>query len=357
MRRHRNVVRAALDELDGLAAHAADDLPVVGVLRHLDRARVGDHRVDTDDERRTKRLVPHALRLGLVLREPVTGGRHQRHRLVVDDLAAVVADVRDAGLGVVADHESRGDVRAAVVGAVARHGQNRQVDVVAEDDVLVHGTVVDVSSAGCGFSAARRSRRRRSPRCSRRRSAPWRSSCRRRRRAGTAVPLSLNTMAGPATAALLRIALATSSSSATGRSTSMSSPCARSASRNSRKSWNGTVRCPILSSVKVASKVKIYRAASFQTNGRSGARSSMGEPRDAFRTFALDVTAPTVSPTRQSSFRIECGVDVNVLLFAAFVGAVRGWSFAAEDLRVGSRPGRPVAERRGRPAARRPSGD
>ncbi len=150
VRRHRNVVRAALDELDGLAAHAADDLPVVGVLRNLDRARIGDHRVDADDERCAKRLVPHALCLGLILREPVAWGGHQRHRLVVDDLAAVVADVRDAGLGVVADHESRSDVRAAVVGAVARDGQDRQVDVVAEDDVFVHRTVVDVRRRNAG---------------------------------------------------------------------------------------------------------------------------------------------------------------------------------------------------------------
>jgi hypothetical protein len=64
-----------------------------------------------------------------------------------------VADVRDARLRIVADDESRSEVRAAVVGAVPGDGQNRQIDVVAEDHILVHRTVVD-TSAGCECSIA-----------------------------------------------------------------------------------------------------------------------------------------------------------------------------------------------------------
>jgi uncharacterized protein (TIGR02444 family) len=57
----------------------------------------------------------------------------------------------------------------------------------------------------------------------------------------------------------------------------------------------------------------------------------MTEPKDAFRKFALDLYGVEgVGPA--SLLLQECsGVDVNVLLLAAFLGSARGLSFTTQD--------------------------
>jgi uncharacterized protein (TIGR02444 family) len=60
----------------------------------------------------------------------------------------------------------------------------------------------------------------------------------------------------------------------------------------------------------------------------------MGEPRDGFLTFALDVHETDDVPHAAVLLQDQCGVDVDVLLFAAFVGAVQGRAFGREHLAV-----------------------
>src|SRR5258708_2559582 len=57
----------------------------------------------------------------------------------------------------------------------------------------------------------------------------------------------------------------------------------------------------------------------------------MTEPDDTFRRFALDVYE--IEGVRAASLLLQerCGVDVNVLLLAAFIGAARGSSFDGHD--------------------------
>lgn len=58
----------------------------------------------------------------------------------------------------------------------------------------------------------------------------------------------------------------------------------------------------------------------------------MGEPRDDFLTFALTVHEADGVPDAAILLQDQCGADVDVLLFAAFVGAVRGRAFSRQDL-------------------------
>ena len=131
-----------MDQLDRRAAHAARQLEVVGPLGHLDRRGVGQHRIDADHHRRPIGRVAERPRLGDVLAEPVQWQRIERHRRLVDDLEAVVADVGDPGLGIAADHDARRYVGPAVVRAVLGHRQGAEVYGVAGDDVLVDGRVL-----------------------------------------------------------------------------------------------------------------------------------------------------------------------------------------------------------------------
>lgn len=58
----------------------------------------------------------------------------------------------------------------------------------------------------------------------------------------------------------------------------------------------------------------------------------MTDPGDAFRRFALDVYhADGVSPAALL-LQDRCGVDVNVVLLAAFVGAVEGLTLSPRDI-------------------------
>jgi uncharacterized protein (TIGR02444 family) len=62
--------------------------------------------------------------------------------------------------------------------------------------------------------------------------------------------------------------------------------------------------------------------------------SSMGETRDSFLTFALEVHAVDGVADAAVLLQDDCAVDVDVLLFAAFVGAARGQAFGREQLTV-----------------------
>lgn len=55
----------------------------------------------------------------------------------------------------------------------------------------------------------------------------------------------------------------------------------------------------------------------------------MNESNGDFRSFALDVYGCAGVPAAAVLLQDRCGVDVNVLLLAAFVGAAKGLSFAA----------------------------
>jgi uncharacterized protein (TIGR02444 family) len=58
----------------------------------------------------------------------------------------------------------------------------------------------------------------------------------------------------------------------------------------------------------------------------------MIEPRGDFRRFVLDVYGTDHVPTAAVLLQDRRGVDVNVLLLAAYAGAVRGTSFTSGDL-------------------------
>ena len=124
------------------AAQPAGQLEVVGVVRHLDRRGIGQHRIDAEHQRRAKGRVAHRPRLGDMLAQPVHRQRIERHRLLVDDLEPVMADIGDAGRRILADDDSRRDVGPAVVGAVFRDRQGRQIDGIAGDNVLMHRGVL-----------------------------------------------------------------------------------------------------------------------------------------------------------------------------------------------------------------------
>jgi uncharacterized protein (TIGR02444 family) len=58
----------------------------------------------------------------------------------------------------------------------------------------------------------------------------------------------------------------------------------------------------------------------------------MGEPRDDFLTFALSVHEADGVPAAAILLQDQCAADVDVLLLAAFVGAVHGRAFGSRDL-------------------------
>lgn len=58
----------------------------------------------------------------------------------------------------------------------------------------------------------------------------------------------------------------------------------------------------------------------------------MGEPQNGFRTFALEVHGADGVSDAAVLLQDQCAVDVDVLLFAAFVGAVNGQSLGGTDL-------------------------
>ena len=124
--RHLQVHGLALGHADGLAHEAAGDGHLVHAVVELLDGDVGDHRRGADDQGRGKRLT--AL-LGVlpvkidVLAEP---GREHPDAGGGLDLAAVVADVGDAGLGVLGDPVGTGGV-GAVVPARGRDGDRKRV--------------------------------------------------------------------------------------------------------------------------------------------------------------------------------------------------------------------------------------
>ena len=60
----------------------------------------------------------------------------------------------------------------------------------------------------------------------------------------------------------------------------------------------------------------------------------MTEPKDAFRKFALDLYGIDEVGPASLLLQDRCGADVNVLLLAAFVGAVRGSSLSASEFQA-----------------------
>jgi uncharacterized protein (TIGR02444 family) len=60
----------------------------------------------------------------------------------------------------------------------------------------------------------------------------------------------------------------------------------------------------------------------------------MTDAREGFRRFALEVHEADGVSDAAILLQDRCGVDVDVLLFAAFVSALRGKDFDADDLRA-----------------------
>ncbi|WP_319454300.1 MULTISPECIES: TIGR02444 family protein [unclassified Mycobacterium] len=58
----------------------------------------------------------------------------------------------------------------------------------------------------------------------------------------------------------------------------------------------------------------------------------MGEPREDFTAFALDVHAADGVSDAAILLQDRCAADVDVLLFAAFIGAVHGRDFGSQEL-------------------------
>jgi len=58
----------------------------------------------------------------------------------------------------------------------------------------------------------------------------------------------------------------------------------------------------------------------------------MGEPREDFTAFALDVHGADGVSDAAILLQDQCAADVDVLLFAAFVGAVHGRAFGSQEL-------------------------
>src|SRR6266446_891899 len=68
--------------------------------------------------------------------------RVERHGLLVDDLEAIVPDVRNAGSRVLAHCDPWRDIRTAVIRAIVRYWQGPEIDGVAGDDVFIHRRVL-----------------------------------------------------------------------------------------------------------------------------------------------------------------------------------------------------------------------
>ena len=134
--RHRHVAGLAGGQLDRRAAQAAGDAPVVGVVRYLHLAGIGEDRIDADHQRRFRHRA-HALVLGQRLAEAVERLRRERHRVLAENEKPVMADVGRAGLRIMRHHDARRDVGAAVLRAVGRDRPAPQIDVVAADDLVV----------------------------------------------------------------------------------------------------------------------------------------------------------------------------------------------------------------------------
>ena len=142
--RHVKIDRLAFDEIDRLAADRAHDIVFAHALGHRRAAGEGERRLPADRDRNrhlgAAAVLPGGDMVADVLRAPhqdrdaVLGGHH----------AAIDADVLHAGGRVLGDHAAIGeDVAAAIDPVPLRHRKLVEVDVLAGDDVLLAGAVLD----------------------------------------------------------------------------------------------------------------------------------------------------------------------------------------------------------------------
>ena len=131
--RHLQVHGLALGHADGLAHEAAGDGHLVDPVVDLLHGNVGDHRRRADDQRRLQRLAALLGVLPVEVDVLAQSGREHPHPGVRLDLAAVVADVADAGLGVLGDPVGAGGVWAVI----EARGGDRNRELV--QPLVLHG--------------------------------------------------------------------------------------------------------------------------------------------------------------------------------------------------------------------------
>ena len=119
-------------------AQASGHFPVVGRIRNLDLARIGQNRIDPDHESGAG-LPPQALAFCEILAEAMVGLGRERERVLAQDQEPIMADVRNTGFRVLRDHDAGRDIGSAVLGAVGRDRKPRDVDGRAFDQHLVTG--------------------------------------------------------------------------------------------------------------------------------------------------------------------------------------------------------------------------
>src|SRR3954467_11569790 len=142
--RDRQAGDGAVDDLDRLAADAADDLVFADAVRHLAAGHQEGHGIAAADHGDRHAL---AARLVLVahLAAMLAGRDVETRGPGVVDHHAIGPAVDPAFVGIAGDVEAAGaDIAAAVAGVPFRRGKAGDVDVVAGHHVLEDRTVVDV---------------------------------------------------------------------------------------------------------------------------------------------------------------------------------------------------------------------
>ncbi len=142
--RHQEIDGLRPHHVDGAAGERAGDGELVEILRHLLHRGVGDRRRAADDDGARQRLAARLafLPVGIDARAQLDRRIHPEpaRRL---ELSAIVADVLDAGLGVLGDVMAGGEIRRVVpAGRRDRHRQAVErgavaIEVVAGDDHLL----------------------------------------------------------------------------------------------------------------------------------------------------------------------------------------------------------------------------
>ena len=127
-------------ELDWTAPHPSGNFEVVSSFGNLDRTCVGDNWVDPNGNCRLKGCMPHLAGFRHVLGETVIRQCAERHGLFVDDLEAIVPDVRHAGLRVLADDNSERNIRTTIFRTALWYWQSGEID--PGTDIFMYGRVV-----------------------------------------------------------------------------------------------------------------------------------------------------------------------------------------------------------------------
>ena len=139
VRRHLEVDRLRLDDLDRLAAEEAGEHQLVDVLRQRRARGVGRHRVEPErDGDRDLAVGGEVVGAPVLVDLPVHVGGAR-----VDLLHPVHADVAAARVRVLRDHGRQRDERSRVAGPAALDRQQVEVDLVAGQDDLLAGAARD----------------------------------------------------------------------------------------------------------------------------------------------------------------------------------------------------------------------